>query len=163
MPWVGDFLKIKNRREDIYQKPESTCHVESPTNLFQWFLALKAVGPTQNRTINMLVKTSVLQVLHFVRLLIHQSKPVCCQSYYLKEYQYTSQNHCIVSPTLYRNIDTLVEIRVLLVVLFVGPSIQQSKSACHQSYFFVGLPIQQSATMYRQLYSSQVSGYGDQK
>ena len=57
-----------------------TCRVKSPTSLFQWFLVLQTVGPTQQY-----------------------------------DYRYGGQDQRIVSPTICRTINTLVETSVLLV------------------------------------------------
>ena len=87
--------------------------------------------------------------------IVSQSRPMCRKSYFSQDYRYISRDQCMVTPTFCRAINTLVETIVLLVLLFVGLPIHQSRpvcsqsyflqdSECHQSYFFVGLPIQQS-------------------
>ena len=80
-------------------------------------LALLFIGPSihQSRSvchqfyffymaINMLVKAIMSLVLLFVGLSTHWSRTVCSQSYILQYHQYTSQEHCIVSPTFCRTI-----------------------------------------------------------
>ena len=69
-----------------------------------------------SRTIDAVVSSSVRLALRFVGLLIHWS-------YFLKEYRYTSQEQCIVSPIFYKNIYTLVKTSVSQVLLFVEQSI----------------------------------------
>ena len=129
-----------------------TCRVESTTAL-QWFLVLQIVVSTQqqdyrygdqdycilssafSRTINTLVKTSVLLVLLFVELSRHQSKSVCRQPYFLQDYSYTSQYQCIVPSTFCRAIDTLFETSVSQLLLFLGLLIRCSRSMYCKSYF----------------------------
>ena len=90
---------------------------------------------------------------------------IVSKSHFLQDNQHTSRDQCIVSPTLCRTIDTLVESNVSLFLLFVGLSIHQSRSAFHQSYFFVGLPfpvVQSSVSIVLPLSQSD-SRYSDQE
>ena len=48
-----------------------------------------------------------------VGLLIRWSEQVYRKSYCLWDYQYTSRDQCVVSPTLCRTIDTMVKTSVL--------------------------------------------------
>ena len=106
------------------------CRVESSTSLFQRFLVLQTVGPTQQqdcryggqdqfiasptvcRTIDTLVETSVSLFLLNVGLSTRWSRPVYRKSYFLQDQRYTSRDQFIVSPTFCRNIDTLVKTSV---------------------------------------------------
>ena len=69
-----------------------------------------------------------------VRLLIRWSRPVDRKSYCLQDYQYTSRDQCVVSPTFCRNIDTLVETVVSLVLLSILLLIEHSRALCRQFY-----------------------------
>ena len=98
-------------------------------------------------------------VLLLVGLSIHQSRPVWRQCYSLQDYRYTSRDQCDISATFCRTIDTLVETSVTLLLLSVGPSIHQSSTVCHQSYFFVGISIHQSRPVWHQCYFWQDYSY----
>ena len=53
-----------------------------------------------------------------------------------QDYSYRGQEQCVLSPTLFRTIDTLVKISVLVVLLFVGLLIRWSRPVIHQSLFW---------------------------
>ena len=82
-----------------------------------------------------LVKTSVSLVILFAVISIDQSRPVCRQSYILQKYSYTSGDQCVVSPAFCRNINTLVETSVSLLLFFIEILIHQSRPVYLKSYF----------------------------
>ena len=67
------------------------------------------VGPNLSRTINMVIKTSISQVLLLVEQLMQRSRSVYYIDIFLQDYQYTSREHCILSPTLSRTINTMIK------------------------------------------------------
>ena len=104
---------------------------------FRGFQPYKPLVLLKSSIIDMVVKSSVLLVLHFVGLSIHLSRAVCHYSYCLQEYKYTSKKQCIVGPTFCRSIaklvdqcvissifcrtiNTLVETSLSLILFFVG-------------------------------------------
>ena len=68
-------------------------------------------------TIDTLVQRSVPLVLLFVELSIQWPRAVCCQSYFLLNYQYTSPEQCVISLSICRTIDTVFKSSVLFIVL----------------------------------------------
>ena len=78
------------------------------------------ISPSFCRTINRLAKASVSLVSAFAGILIHQSRPVYCKSYFIQDYRYNSRDQSIVRPTFCRTINALIETSVSLVLLSVG-------------------------------------------
>ena len=91
------------------------------------FQSFKLLVQLSSWTMNAVVNTSLSQVLHFVGLSIHQSRPVCGQFYFfvvilihqsrpmyrkfyfMQDLRYASRDQCVVCPTLCRAIDTFVK------------------------------------------------------
>ena len=61
---------------------------------------------------------------------MHQSRLVYRKSYFLQDNRYGRQYQCIISPTFYRTIDTLVETSVPLVLLSVLLLMHHSRTLC---------------------------------
>ena len=93
------------------------------------------------------------------------SRPVYRKSYIFQDNRHNSRDHCIVSPTFCKTIDTLVKTNVLLVLLYVGLSILQSGAVVSLVLFFVGLPVPifQSTVIIVIPLSQSDSRYSDQE
>ena len=68
-----------------------------------------------------------------VGLSIQWSRPVYRNSCILQDYPYTSRDHCVVSPTLCRAMDTLVKTSVSLVLPFCRATCTNSPEQCINS------------------------------
>ena len=124
-------LQIDSATECI---DNSTFRVDSPTKPI-----LPVFTPTNRWSyttvgLSIVVKTSVSYVLLYITLSIWQSRPVYHKSYFLMDYQYTSRDQCIISPTFCRTINTLVETSLALVLLPVLLLIHYSRKFFPQSY-----------------------------
>ena len=67
---------------------------------------------------------------------MHQSRPEYRKFYFMQDQRYTSQDQCVLAPTLCRASDKLAETSVSLVLLSVLLLIYHPRGLCRQFYIF---------------------------